>query len=59
LTLFVPVYTRVAARFGARAVTVWTLLFFGSNVLLFWYAFRHNAASAPPKQAKRFMTPPP
>lgn len=39
LSLFVPVYTRVAARFGSRAVTVATLVFFSLNVLLFWYAF--------------------
>jgi ATP:ADP antiporter, AAA family len=39
LTIFVPIYTRVAARFGQRAVTVWTLLFFASNVLLFWWLF--------------------
>jgi ATP:ADP antiporter, AAA family len=40
LSLFVPTYTRVAARFGARTVTVGTLLFFSLNVLMFWYAFR-------------------
>ena len=40
LTLFVPVYTRVTARFGSRAVTVATLVFFSTNVVLFWYAFR-------------------
>src|SRR5262245_8296389 len=49
LTIFVPVYTRVAARFGSGAVTVWTLVFFTANVVLFWYAFRHSAyASAAP-----------
>lgn len=42
LTLFVPVYTRVAARFGHRAVTVWTLLFFASNVLFFWWMLRSH-----------------
>ena len=40
LSLFVPGYTRVAARIGARRVTVATLLFFSLNVLLFWYLFR-------------------
>lgn len=42
LSLFVPVYTRVAARFGARTVTVGTLIFFSSNVVLFWLAFRYR-----------------
>jgi AAA family ATP:ADP antiporter len=41
LALFVPVYSRVTARFGHRAVTVATLAFFTSNVLLFWYAFTY------------------
>ena len=40
LSLFVPGYTRVAARFGARTVTVATLLFFSLNVVVFWYLFR-------------------
>jgi AAA family ATP:ADP antiporter len=40
LSLFVPAYTRVAARFGSRNVAVGTLLFFSVNVLLFWYSFR-------------------
>lgn len=40
LSLFVPLYSRIAARFGSRAVTVGTLLFFCTNVLLFWLAFR-------------------
>src|SRR5918995_806020 len=43
LTLFVPLYTRVAARFGARTVTVSTLIGFSLNVLLFWYLFRFHA----------------
>jgi AAA family ATP:ADP antiporter len=45
LTLFVPIYTRIAVRVGARAVTVWTLVFFSGNVLLFWYAFRAQEAA--------------
>jgi AAA family ATP:ADP antiporter len=40
LSLFVPGYTRVAGRIGARRVTVATLLFFSLNVLVFWYLFR-------------------
>ena len=40
LTLFVPLYTRAAARVGTRQVTVVTLLFFATNVLAFWWAFR-------------------
>ena len=40
LSLFVPLYTRAVARVGGRLVTVATLLFFGTNVLLFWLAFR-------------------
>jgi ATP/ADP translocase/HEAT repeat protein len=43
LSVFVPIYTRVAARFGQRAVTVWTLVFFASNVLLFWWVFRTHS----------------
>jgi ATP:ADP antiporter, AAA family len=39
LSVFVPIYTRITVRFGSRAVTVATLVFFSSNVLLFWYAF--------------------
>jgi ATP:ADP antiporter, AAA family len=42
LSLFVPGYTRVAARFGARTVTVATLVFFSLNVVLFWYLFRFH-----------------
>jgi ATP:ADP antiporter, AAA family len=40
LTLFVPLYTRIAARVGIRRVTVGTLVFFALNVLAFWAAFR-------------------
>jgi len=42
LTLALPIYGAVAARVGARAVITGSLLFFGSNVLVFWYAFRHQ-----------------
>src|SRR5206468_3480873 len=44
LSIFVPVYTRVAARFGQRSVTVWTLAFFAGNVLVFWYLFQFHPA---------------
>jgi ATP:ADP antiporter, AAA family len=40
LTLFVPLYSRIAARVGLRRVTVGTLVFFALNVLAFWAAFR-------------------
>src|SRR3954447_1204274 len=42
LSLFVPAYTTLAARLGARRMTVATLLFFSLNVLLLWFAFRHD-----------------
>ncbi len=42
LTLFVPLYNRAVARIGTRLVTVATLLFFATNVLFFWYAFRFH-----------------
>ena len=42
LSLFVPVYARVTARFGLATVTVATLIFFSSHVVLFWYAFRFH-----------------
>lgn len=45
LSMFVPVYVRVTARFGSRAVTVATLIFFSSHVVLFWYAFRFHAGA--------------
>ena len=52
LSVFVPIYVRVTARFGSRAVTVATLIFFSSHVVLFWYAFRfHAAAIATPGSA--------
>jgi AAA family ATP:ADP antiporter len=40
LALFVPIYTRIVARFGSRAVTAGTLLFFAANVAAFWYLFQ-------------------
>jgi AAA family ATP:ADP antiporter len=39
LSVFVRGYSEVAARFGARTVTVGTLIFFSLNVVAFWYAF--------------------
>ena len=43
LSLFVPAYARVVARFGSRAVVVGTLVFFATNVLVFWYLFRFHS----------------
>src|SRR5262245_2099608 len=43
LSLFVPIYARVSARFGSRRVTVATLMFFSSKLVLFWYAFRFHS----------------
>ncbi len=49
LSLFVPVYTRVAARFGSRTVMIATLVFFSFNVVLFWHAFtRMPEGGSPP-----------
>lgn len=42
LAVFVPIYSRIASRFGSRVVAIATLLFFSSNVVLFWYAFRFH-----------------
>src|SRR5687767_4972917 len=42
LSLFVAIYARIAARFGSRLVAIATLLFFSTNVLLFWYGFRYH-----------------
>jgi len=47
LSIFVPLYARVTARFGSRAVAVATLVFFSLNVVLFWYAFRRYADTSP------------
>ena len=43
LSIFVPLYARVTARFGSRPVAVATLVFFSLNVVVFWYAFRRYA----------------
>jgi ATP:ADP antiporter, AAA family len=40
LSLFVPIYTRMAARSGQRAVITGSLAFFLLNVLAFWALFR-------------------
>ena len=42
LALFVPVYNRIAARFGSRVVTIGTLVFFSANAVAFWYAFHFH-----------------
>ena len=40
LSLFIPIYGRLAARVGSRTATTGTLVFFSLNVLAFWWAFR-------------------
>jgi AAA family ATP:ADP antiporter len=40
LTIFVAVYSRIAALVGTRRLVIFSLWFFCSNVVLFWYAFR-------------------
>lgn len=57
LSFFVPVYARVAARFGPRAVTVGTLVFFSSHVVLFWYAFRFHADAIAEKGSAAWLLP--
>ena len=47
LSLFVPIYARIAARLGSRVVTVGTLVFFSTNVLLLWYGFRAQGSGRP------------
>ena len=42
LSIFVPLYTRAVARVGSRVLTAATLIFFASNVVLFWYAFHYR-----------------
>jgi AAA family ATP:ADP antiporter len=42
LSLFVPAYTALAGRFGARRVTTVTLLLFSLSIVVLWYAFRLN-----------------
>lgn len=48
LSLFVPAYSRVVARFGTRSVAIGTLIFFSVNVLLFWYLFTFHPFEALP-----------
>jgi len=57
LSLFVPVYARVTARFGSRAVTVATLVFFSVNVVLFWYAFRTHQEPESPAGTTAWLLP--
>lgn len=40
LSLAMPVYARVGAKLGARAVVTGSLAFFCLNVIAFWYFFR-------------------
>ena len=57
LSIFVPLYARVTARFGTRAVGVATLVFFSLNVLLFWYGFRTYADVSPERWALGWLLP--
>ena len=57
LSVFVPLYSRVTARFGTRAVSVGTLVFFSLNVVLFWYAFRTYADVSPERWAIGWLLP--
>lgn len=57
LSIFVPLYARVTARFGSRPVAVATLVFFSLNVVLFWYAFRVYAEISPERWAIGWMLP--
>jgi len=57
LSIFVPLYARVTARFGSRAVVVGTLVFFSLNVVLFWYAFRIYADVSPERWAIGWLLP--
>jgi AAA family ATP:ADP antiporter len=41
LSLAMPLFARVGRKVGQRAVTTGSLVFFGLNVILFWWAFRH------------------
>ena len=45
LALALPVFGLVSERLGARVVVTGSLLFFGVNVLLFWWAFRYHGNS--------------
>ena len=48
LTAALPIYGLVSERVGTRAVITGSLVFFGLNVLLFWWAFRFVGATAWP-----------
>ena len=45
LSVGLPIYGLVSARVGSRAVITGSLVFFGLNVLLFWWAFRFQGNS--------------
>ena len=57
LSLFVPVYARVAARLGSRTVAVGTFIFFSSHVVLFWYAFGFTPMHSGPSSAAGIFRP--
>ena len=45
LTAALPLYGLISERVGTRAVTTGSLIFFGLNVLWFWWAFRFQGNS--------------
>jgi ATP:ADP antiporter, AAA family len=45
LTVGLPIYGLISERVGTRAVITGSLIFFGLNVLLFWWAFRFRGSS--------------
>jgi AAA family ATP:ADP antiporter len=57
LSLFVPIYARIAARLGSRVVTVGTLVFFSTNVLLLWYGFHAQTADRPEPGSLGWLLP--
>ena len=44
LSVLVPIYTEVAARFGQRVVITTSLLFLASNVVTFWWGLTYHPA---------------
>lgn len=48
LSVAVPLYTRIAARFGQRAVFTGSLVFFVLNVLAFWILLRFQPVAGLP-----------
>lgn len=48
LSIFVPIYTRIAAHVGQQIAIVGSLIFFSLNVVAFWYLFRFHPFSILP-----------